>query len=285
MEKRKELKIVKELTEINNDRRIVLNDTGLTSRVYIIDYGEYVFKFLKNKKYQEELEHEANILKLIKNYDFNVNIPLIKWVGEGKEYIGFKGMTGRSMTSDIINELSENQRKEVGKQIGVFLKTLHAIEYKGENPNNESSVIKWLLSSFCKRRRTLKKYFNENELSFIEKLVTSLPEKSSKHGIEEVFCHGDLGYNNIIISDQLQVGIIDFGDAGNLDKSYDFIGLEDDIMLDAAMQAYGGDGNLKEKVAIRRQLLPLMEMLFFIDRKDNVEIEKSAGKMRNNLKN
>ena len=66
MKKSKELEIVKELTKINDESRIVLNDIGWTSRVYIIDDGEFVFKFLKNKKYKEELEHEANILKRIK---------------------------------------------------------------------------------------------------------------------------------------------------------------------------------------------------------------------------
>ena len=283
MEKRKELKIVKDLTKVKDESRIVINDIGWTSRVYIIDDGKFVFKFLKNKSYQEELEHEANILNLIKNYDFNVNIPLIKWVGENKEFIGFKGITGKSLTTEIINELSAEQKRELGTQIGTFVKILHGIDYKGKSPNNENNVIKWLLESFNKRKRTLKKYFNENELAFIEKLVTSLPEKSSKYGIEEVFCHGDLGYNNIIISDQFEIGITDFGDAGNLDKSYDFIGLEDDVMLDAAILAYGGDTNLMEKVAIRRQLLPLMEMLFLIDRKHMVEIKKCAVKMCENL--
>ena len=284
MEKRKELKIVKELTNVNDKRRIVLNDIGWTSRVYIIDDGEFVFKFLKNKKYQEELEHETNILKLIKNHEFNISIPLIGWIGEDNAYIGFKGMTGKSMTTEIINELSEEQKRKIGTQIGIFIKKLHAIDYNGKSPNSENNVIEWFLESFRKRKRTLKKYFNENELTSIEKLLTSLPEKSAKYGIEEVFCHGDLGYNNIILSDNLEVGIIDFGDAGNLDKSYDFIGLEDDVMLDAAILAYGGDNVLKEKVAIRRQLLPLMEMLFLIDRRDKVEIEKCAGKMRENLK-
>jgi aminoglycoside phosphotransferase (APT) family kinase protein len=285
MEKRKELKIVKDQTKVNDERRIVTNDIGWTSRVYIVDDGKFVFKFLKNNKYQEELEHETNILKLIKNHEFNVSIPLIEWVGEDNEYIGFRGMTGKSMTTETIKQLSEEQKREVGTQIGIFIKILHAIDYKGKSPNSENNVIEWFLESFCKRKRTLKKYFNENELAFVEKLVTSFPEKSSKYGIEEVFCHGDLGYNNIILSDNLEVGIIDFGDAGNLDKSYDFIGLEDDVMLDAAILAYGGDKDLMEKVAIRRQLLPLMEMLFLIDRKDKVEIEKCASKMRENIEN
>lgn len=277
------MKILKALTNVNDERRIVLNDIGWTSRVYIVDDGDYVFKFLKNKTYQEELEHETNILKFLKNYEFNVNIPLIGWFGEDNSYIGFRGVTGKSLTTEKINELSEAEKRKVGTQIGLFIKKLHAIDYKGKSPNSESNVIEELVESFRKRKRTLKKYFNENELASIEKLVTDFPEKSAKYCIEEVFCHGDLGYNNIILSNNLEVGIIDFGDAGNLDKSYDFIGLEDDVMLEAAISAYGGDNVLREKIALRRKLLPLMDMLFLMDSKATVEIEKCAGKMRENL--
>ena len=164
------------------------------------------------------------------------------------------------------------------------LKELHIIDYKGKSPNNENSIIEWFQKSFSKRKRTLKKYFNEKELIFIEELVLSLPQKSAKFGIEQVFCHGDLGYNNILLTTDLEVGIIDFGDAGNLDKSYDFIGIEDDVILDTAILAYGGDDVLREKIAIRRQLLPLMEMLFLIDRKEKEEVRKCANKIRNNMK-
>jgi thiamine kinase-like enzyme len=284
MKKSKELSIVKQLTAAADENRIVLNEIGWTSRVYIIDNGEIVFKFLKGKKYREELEHEINILKLIKKHEFNVHVPLINWVGEDNAYIGFYGMIGKSMTTKIIDELSEDQKKKIGAQIGLFLKKLHTINYKGKSPSNESSIIEWFQKSFYKRRRTLRKHFSENELGAIEELVTSLPQKSAKLGIEQVFCHGDLGYNNLLLTDDLEVGIIDFGDAGNLDKSYDFMGLEDDIMLDAAILAYGGDDILRKKTAIRRQLLPLMEMLFLIDRKDKDGIKICASKMRRNLK-
>ena len=87
----------------------------------------------------------------------------------------------------------------------------------------------------------------------------------------------------MLLTDDLKVGIIDFGDAGIFEKSYDFTGLEDDTMLDATIVAYGGDEVLREKVAIRRQLLPLMEMLFLIDRKDEEGIVQCAGRMRNNI--
>lgn len=284
MKKSKELTIVKELANVDDDNRIVLNEIGWTSRTYIVDNGKFVFKFLKNKEYQEELEHETNILKLIKKHDFNINTPLIEWVGEDNTYIGFWGITGKSMTTEIINELSEEQKRKVGIQIGLFLKKLHTINFKGESPNSENNIIEWFQESFRKRKRTLKKHFTEKELASIEEQVQNLPQKSAKLGVEEVFSHGDLGYNNIILSDNLQVGVIDFGDAGILDKSYDFTGLEDDVILDTAITAYGGDDILKEKVIIRRQLLPLMEMLFLIDKKDKEEVKTCAARMRANLK-
>lgn len=283
MEKSKELSIVKELTNVNDDSRIAVNDIGWTSRVYIVDNGLFVFKFLKNREYKEELEHEINILKRIREYEFNVNIPLINHIGEDTAYIGFRGVAGKSMTTEIVRKLNEEQKRKIGTQIGLFLKKLHAIDYKGESPNDENSIIEWFQASFSKGKRTLEKYFNEKELNSIEELVTSLPQKSAKLGIEEVFCHGDLGYNNILLTDDFEVGIIDFGDAGNLDKSYDFIGIEDDTILDAAILMYGDNDVLREKVAVRRQLLPLMEMLFLIDRKEWDEVKICADKMRVNV--
>lgn len=82
MNKNKELAIVKKLTHIDDENRILLNEIGWTSRVYIVDHGKFVFKFPRGKKWKEECEHEFNILKLISEYEFNVNLPVIKWLGD-----------------------------------------------------------------------------------------------------------------------------------------------------------------------------------------------------------
>ena len=284
MNKSKELAIVKKLTNVNDESRIVLNEIGWTSRVYIVDNGEFVFKFPKGKKWQEECKHELNVLKFISDYEFSVNLPLIKWTGEKDFYMGFYGVKGNSITTEIVEKLSETQKRKVGTQIGLFLKKLHSIDYNGNCPNNESTEFEWLQKMFHKKKRILKSHFSKNELDSIEELVTSLPQKSAHLGTEQVFCHCDLGYNNILLTDNLEVGIIDFGDAGIYEKTFDFTGLEDDIILDAAIIGYGDNEILREKIAIRRSLLPLMEMLFLIDRKDTEGIVESAGKMRNNLK-
>ncbi len=284
MKKSKELTIVKELTNIGDESNIVLNEVGWTSRVYIVNNGKTVFKFLKNKQYQEEFKHEINILMLIKEHKFNVQIPLISKLGVDNAYIVFDGLAGKSMTKELVDKLTEEQRRNIGTQIGLFLKTLHKINYKGKSPNSESDMIEWLQNSFNKRKYTLKRYFSENEFVTIESLVAAFPQKSQEFGIEQVFCHGDLGYNNILLNDNFDVGVIDFGDAGYNDISYDFVGLEDDDMLDAAILAYDGDEILRKKVEIRRKLLPLMEMLFLIDKKDKEGVRQCVERMRVRLK-
>jgi len=284
MKKSKELTIVKELTNIGDESNIVLNEVGWTSRVYIVNNGKTVFKFLKNKQYQEEFKHEINILMLIKEHKFNVQIPLISKLGVDNAYIVFDGLVGKSMTKELVDKLTEEQRRNIGTQIGLFLKTLHKINYKGKSPNSESDMIEWLQNSFNKRKYTLKRYFSENEFVTIESLVAAFPQKSQEFGIEQVFCHGDLGYNNILLNDNFDVGVIDFGDAGYNDISYDFVGLEDDDMLDAAILAYDGDEILRKKVEIRRKLLPLMEMLFLIDKKDKEGVRQCVERMRVRLK-
>ncbi|EGJ99802.1 MULTISPECIES: aminoglycoside phosphotransferase family protein [Dysgonomonas] len=284
MKKSKELEIVKKLTNVADENNIVLNEDGWTSRVYIVNKGEIVLKFLKNKQYREEFEHEINILKLIKDHKFNVNIPLISSSEEDNTYIVLNGLMGKSMSAEIVDALTKEEKRKIGTQIGLFLKKLHTVAYQGKSPNNESEIFEWFQKSFNRRKRTLKKHFNENELVAIEDLVTTLPQRSQKLGIVQVFCHGDLGYNNILLTDSLEVGVIDFGDAGYNDQSYDFVGLEDDDMLDAVILAYDGDEILKAKVEIRRQLLPLMEMLFLIDKKDKEGVQQCVKRVRINLK-
>lgn len=73
--------IVKEIANIDDESDIVLNEVGWTSRVYIVNNGEIVVKFLKNLKNQEEFTHEIDILKLIKTRKFNISIPLIATTG------------------------------------------------------------------------------------------------------------------------------------------------------------------------------------------------------------
>ena len=59
-----ELRIVKRLTGVD-DNRIEVNETGWTSRVYVIDNGKVVFKFPRNAQFRKDSIHD-NYLKRIR---------------------------------------------------------------------------------------------------------------------------------------------------------------------------------------------------------------------------
>lgn len=112
MKKNKELEIVKQLTNVIEGDNIVLNEAGSTSRVYIVNNGKTVFKFLKNKQYREVFDHEINILNLINEHKFNLNIPSISCFGENNSYIVLNGVKGKSIKTELIEKLTEQQKRK-----------------------------------------------------------------------------------------------------------------------------------------------------------------------------
>ena len=81
-----------------------------------------------------------------------------------------------------------------------------------------------------------------------------------------VFCHGDLDYNNTLIDSGNRVGIIDFGDAGAYDRSQDFRGMDDEILLGAMMKAYGNE-EVIDKVAARTtsKMIDVLNLMYCIE--------------------
>ena len=92
-----------------------------------------------------------------------------------------------------------------------------------------------------------------------------------------VFCHGDLDYNNTLIDSGNRAGIIDFGDAGLYDRSQDFRGMDDEILLDAMVKAYGSD-EIVNKVTAKTtsKMIDVLNLIYCIknnytDGVDNIE--------------
>ena len=291
-----ELNIVKKLTGVDG-KRITYNDVGWCGRVYIVDNGRVVFKFPRDKTQRKYFKYEIAALNVLGKHKFDVDIPVINWL-DGDNYIGYYGIEGVSLSEDMVNTLNDIQKREIGRQIGLFLKELHNIT-PPDNPYvmTVEKQTEEYLDKYRETKKTLRRYFNAEELTVLENSFTlELPVQMTEAGEDLVFCHGDLGYNNILLpcssdgatfncrSNNLpRVGIIDFGDAGLYDRSQDFTGLEDRVILDAAFEAYGADESLKNKTAIRQRVLPILDMLFYIGKKNPVWTKKCADKMRENI--
>ena len=129
-EKNDELEIVKRSTGTIDESRIEIIESGWTSRVYSIDGGKIVFKFPRNAKFCEECKREVATLKLLKEQEFCLDVPVLNWTAEDNSYFGFYGIPGVPLR-EVIDGLSEDQKIDIGTQIGVFLRQLHGVKISG----------------------------------------------------------------------------------------------------------------------------------------------------------
>ena len=271
-----ELATVKKLTNIYDDKRITLNDIGWTSRVYLIDNGRIVFKFPRNELSRIEYAREVETLKLLRQQQFNVLVPTLNWSTQNNDYICLFGIEGKLLSKDVISQLSEEERIKIGTDLGLFLKQLHSLKPEKETYTmTVDEEITEHQEKYLMSLPVLKTYFNTEQLAIIEDLfMKEAPIIMSDLGEDLVFSHGDLGYYNIILSENHKIGVIDFGDAGFHDRSLDFVGMEDQIIKETAIITYGDDEILRKKIDIRQKTLPILEILFYDGKNDKAGVER-----------
>ncbi|NDV56538.1 aminoglycoside phosphotransferase family protein [Bacteroides sp. 519] len=278
-----ELKIVKRLANVD-ENRIEVNETGWTSRVYIIDGGRIVFKFPRNVEFQEECKQEIATLKLIKEQHFSLSVPVLNWVAEDNSYFGFYGVEGKPL-GIVIDGLNEHQKIEIGTQLGDFLKQLHSIKNYGDIKEQTLEEQAEEYQNWYRRDRDLlKDFFSEPELKKIDDFFTCEMPKCMIETGDLVFCHGDLDYNNTLINDENRVGVIDFGDARLYDRSQDFRGMDDHVLREAMIKAYGGGEIIsKEAAEATSKMIDVLNMLYCIEQKDSVGINNFQNRVKSKI--
>ena len=280
MSTKNELIIVKNLTGAE-DNRIEVSETGWTSRVYIIDGGKVVFKFPRNAKFREECRQEVAALKLIKGQAFSLSVPILNWTAEDNAYFGYYGVEGKPL-GEVIDGLNEQQKIEIGTQLGEFIKQLHSMKTFGDTKaqtleEQTEEYQDW----YRKDRDLLNDFFSESELKTIDDFFAHEVPKCMKGSSELVFCHGDLDYNNTLINSKNQAGVIDFGDARLYDRSQDFRGMDDEVLREAMIKAYDkGDVISKSAAEATSKMIDVLNMIYCIENKDSTGIEDSLKRIR-----
>jgi len=280
-----ELNIVQKITRITDPTRIKVDEIGWTSRTYVIDDGEIVFKFPRTDEDKQSFFYEVSALELIKQHKFAVNTPILNWSTIHHDYIGFFGVAGYSINQERISWFDMETKKRIGTELGLFLKQLHALE-PPIHPYMMS--IKDEIAEYQAKYKmalpTLELYFDAREIQLIDDLfMQTMSDEMLNLGEELVFCHGDLTYNNILLTNDDELGVIDFGDAGLYDRSKDFISLADRIVRDYAIKAYGSSLNLKAKIAIRQKLVPVLDILFYVGKNDLVGVTRCINLIKAGL--
>ena len=258
---------------------IVLNDVGGTSRAYILNNGEIVFKFPRTEQVKGEYTPEIAAYKLVNSLRTTVSVPKIQWEGADNNYFGYEGIVGQSL--DKVDEFPGETKIKIGTAVGEFLAQFHKQQLESAREMTVEDEIEEFQRKYQLSMEVIKERFNETEQARLKQLATQeIPDTMRTLGSDRALCHGDLGYWNIILGDGGEIGIIDFGDVGYYDSSKDFIGLTDQEVMDASLKVYGDTPTLRENIAIRKKLLYILDLWFFISKANRAAIDKSISDLR-----
>jgi aminoglycoside phosphotransferase (APT) family kinase protein len=277
----REKKIVRELCALHATADITFSNDGWTSRVYIVNSGEFVFKFPRFENIKAEYALEVSAYKVAREVG-GVTAPEVRWQHPNHDYLGYRGIVGRSLDT-VMPTLTASEKRRIGAQLGAFLKRFHECwmsEAPLLSPAKEFSDYRRKLEVAVPH---LEKYFSTPEVEQIQRLVLEeYPSRVSELGFRKGLCHGDLGYWNTIYGLDGEIGLVDFGDIAYCDTSKDFAGMDDETMLDAALEAYDGDVS-REKIALRTKVLPILELPFFVERSDRNGARETIARIRRTI--
>ena len=265
--RRRELALVRQILGFDDHNNVEYDDDGWDSRVYVVNRGEAVFKFPRSPAAKLQYEREVRVLDALQTIDRSIQIPHVRWRGPDLQWFGYKGIVGRQLSS-CLSELNAHTKRSVGRELGAFLRQLHRCRIDDLPIVSIESEIALYQEKYRLALTAL------DELTAVEQTLTRsfffevLPRQLRELGGESRVTHGDLGPWNVIVTDDYQVGVIDFGDVSYQDPSKDFSGFGDDTILGAALSAYGGNDWLRQKAWLRIKAFPILDLPFYLGKRD-----------------
>jgi len=252
---------------LSNINAIKFIDTGWDNRVYFVSGADIVYKFPRTKKIGDDYNHEIAIINAINNHQINIKIPQIVCIGKDNAYYAYRAIKGL-LLSEMSSTLDEPTKVKIGSLLGDFLKILHAVKVENSRKKSVDDEISQLQKWSKVALRYIDSKTNKQTYNAILNHVQStLPNALRAFNKTEGLCHGDFHGGNIIIHND-SIGVIDFGDVAYMDTSKDFIGIEDDVILNAMYLAYGVNDEFKQKVTTRKHIFDYIRLSANIGKKD-----------------
>lgn len=224
MEERKQLLPI-HIDEIPMEIREYLNKIisisfprqGYTSNVGIIksDQGIFVLKRTKGKLFSSMLKKEVSILDCL-NQKTGLPIPKVKKFIEHnnmESWALIDYLEGETIRMALLNEDNYQRRQEIIFNFGKILSEIHLTPCPDELLINEQS---WLNRVLDEAEYNL----NNNEVDGTEELLKRLKIKKPKD-YKQTLIHGDFTIDNVMISNGVITGVIDWSSGAYGDPRYD----------------------------------------------------------------
>ena len=251
--------------------RIAYDDDGWDSRVYLVNRGEAVFKFPRSPAAKLQYRREVRLLDALQTMPSNILLPRVAWRDAELEWFGYRGIVGQQL-SYCLSALDANTKQAIGHSVGLFLRQLHFQDVDGLPVVSVDGEIAQYQEKYRLAIPALERLTTSKRAKCEAFFFDTLPNQLRGLGGESRLTHSDLGPWNIILTDGMQVGVIDFGDASYQDPSKDFSGFGDEMIFDAALASYGADDRLREKACVRAKALPILDIPFYLGKHDETGV-------------
>lgn len=207
-----------------NIDEIELIGEGLDSQAYLVN-KQYIFKIKYSINKKKGYEKEKAVYDFLNRYmTSSVAIPKIEYslIDEKLSILGYKEIKGKFLSPQLYFSLTANQKENLAKDVACFLKEMHnldhseILQYKIDNKEN-------VLEEYNLLKNTIYSSLNQQEKDYIEKFMTRLNTTGIFDG-KKCLCHNDFSCNHLLLDEKNKFcGVIDFGDAGVIDRCCDFV--------------------------------------------------------------
>lgn len=197
-------------------KEITKSSSGFTNYVYFVD-DKYVVKMINNQEKQYKLLNE---IKIYKNVDMEeMSKYITSGTLEGRAYLIIEKIPGKSLFK-IWHLLSDNERREIVRQIAEILKKFHSQDY--HFLSKEITIDSW--------QRAWQENFKLN-IKYLEKYGcdTSKIKEFAKEKLDDIFqeqkyclVYNDAHFDNFIY-DKGKIKIIDFDRVKVYSKDYELL--------------------------------------------------------------
>jgi aminoglycoside phosphotransferase (APT) family kinase protein len=270
------------LTESDAASRIGFSDEGWSSRVYLLDGGETVFKFPRSTEVTNDYGREIAALLLLDTVECPLPTQRFRATGPSGGF-SYHGLVGTQL-SEQLDVLSLEDKTAIGSQIGSFLTHMHGLELPDVPRVTIGQEVQEYQAKYQLALPVIETLFTDSEQASVAKFFwDQLPAEVERLDATIKLCHGDLGSYNVVVTADGTPGIIDFGNVGYYDTSKDFIDFGDAAVLEAALASYGDNPVLRAKISVRTIALQAIDLVYYMSKKDRIGVDKTADKLRSLL--
>lgn len=275
-----ERRLVGHLAGLSNNDGVVFNNDGWDSRVYIINNGQFVFKFPRSDKIKSRYRCETAVLELAVELARDIKIPKVIWTHPANDYFGYEGVLGTPLRQKAAN-LDVSTRQTIGKSLGEFLQRFHNLALPEARDMSLTEEVAQIQNWYQKNTPLFHTLFTDSDHQKLHQLLyDTWPQELANLGVNTVLCHGDFHFQNIFYTNDGQLGIIDFGDVCRADCSRDFADFDDEVIFETALQAYGDSPIMRQKIAIRSAMFQIISVIFFAVKKDDQGVHETVAKIQ-----